>query len=234
MFLLSFSIFCPNVQSPKSFVFCPLSFVLIPFQDRRQRTEDRGWKTEDKGQRRATSPHRQPLGPRGRPARCDTARASCSAAYHAAALPHPTKKRGRTRPRTPTRRTSGKRHSCRFCPPPRTPTTHNWKLATLETGNTCTLATFPSPLHAVAPDPTLILHHPPVAHAFSARKSHYPPHPRHPPHHRRHQERNPPRQHPVAQHDPYRKRRLDQPPRHHRQRARHQRMHQIHPQTRRT
>ena len=34
-------------------------------------------------------------------------------------LPHPTKKRGRTRPRTPTRRTSGKRHSCRFCPPAR-------------------------------------------------------------------------------------------------------------------
>ena len=46
MFLYRFSIFCPNVQSPKSFVFCPLSFVLIPFQDRRQRTEDRGWRTK--------------------------------------------------------------------------------------------------------------------------------------------------------------------------------------------
>ena len=73
MFLYRFSIFCPNVQSPPSFVFCPLSFVLIPFQDRRQRTKDRGWRTEDKGQRRKTSDeptlHRQPLGPHGRPAR---------------------------------------------------------------------------------------------------------------------------------------------------------------------
>ena len=55
MFLLSFSIFCPNVQSPPSFVFRPTSFVLIPFQDRRQRTEDRGWRTEDRGQRTKAS-----------------------------------------------------------------------------------------------------------------------------------------------------------------------------------
>ena len=36
-------------------------------------------------------------------------------------------------------------------------------LATLEAGNTGTLATIPSPLHAVALAPTLILHHPPAA-----------------------------------------------------------------------
>ena len=36
-------------------------------------------------------------------------------------------------------------------------------LATLETGNTGTLATIPSPLHAVALDLTRFLHHPPVA-----------------------------------------------------------------------
>ena len=87
-------------------------------------------------------------------------------------------------------------------------------LATLVTGNTCTLATFPSPLHAVALAPARILHHPPETHAFYIGKSHHPPQPRHPHHHRRSHQRNPPRQHPVAQHDPRRKRWLNNPRNH--------------------
>ena len=139
----------------------------------------------------------------GRPARCISARASCSAAYHAAAPPTPHKKARANPPAHTNAPHFGEAALLPLLPAPRAPTAHNWKLATLETGNTCTLATFPSPLHAVALAPTHILHHPAAAQAFSAGKSHHPPQPRHPPHH-------------------------------HRQRARHQRMHQMQPQTRRS